>query len=170
MMKKILIMAFSVVAIILIANFLPKEKINNDINVDINENVEYKIYGKSDKKKISEIDYDDIKNIDISKTKFERIMDYKEYMGTIEKIEDLKDIKRFTEKDIENLKKYYIDSNDTNYSIHNINEATKEELRYLGLNNKSIKKIKEHDKITNMIELQELIGDDFDNIKGGVIF
>lgn len=168
MIKKILIGIFSVVFIILISYLLPEKEI---ISVPINEIVEYKIYNnKNHKKEINEISYDDLENVNISKNKFNKIMEYKEYMGTIDKIEDLKSIPRFTNDDIEKIHMIFENSTNSKYISHNINDATKKELKYLGLNNTSIKKIKQYGYIVNVVELKELIGKDYENIKGGVTF
>ena len=170
MMKKIFLMACSVIIVILIANFLP-QKLNDEISIPINEEIEYKIYGdESSKKEINEISYEDAKKIGITKNKLDKILAYKEYMGAIEKVDELKDISRFTEKDINTLKNYFVDSKNINYVSHNINNATEEQLRYLGLSKKSVKKIKEYGKLTNMVELKEIVGKDFKNIKSGVTF
>ena len=44
------------------------------------------------------------------------------------------------------------------------------ELKFLGLSNSSIKKIKKKGKIKNMFELKELINSDYNNIKGAITF
>ena len=86
-MKKILLAIFSIILVILVSEYLPR--INRDIDephVEINENVTYKTYGEKDvKKEINDISYEDIKDIDISKKKMDKIMEYKEYMGGIKK-------------------------------------------------------------------------------------
>lgn len=170
MMKKIFLMTVSVVVVILVASFLP-QKLNDEIEVPINEEIEYKTYGnENSKKEINEISYDDVRKLGISKNKLDKILIYKDYMGAIEKIDDLKNISRFTENDIKVLKNHFTDSKNVRYISHNINNATKLELRYLGLSSKSIKKIKEYGKLTNMVELEEVVGKDFENIKGALTF
>ena len=95
---------------------------------------------------------------------------YKDYMGAIEKLEDLNVIPRVSDEDIAKLNKIYIDSKNVSYKEHNINKATEMELKFLGLSNSSIKKIKKKGKIKNMFELKELINSDYNNIKGAITF
>lgn len=169
-MKKILLAIFSIILVILVSEYLPR--INRDIDephVEINENVTYKTYGEKDvKKEINDISYGDIKDIDISKKKMDKIMEYKEYMGGIKRVCDLKAIPRFTDSDIKKLESVFKDSN-ISYKVHNINKASELELRYLGLNKQSIKKIA-NKTLSNMIELKEVIGKDVENIKGAITF
>ena len=96
-------------------------------------------------------------------------MEYKNIMGVIKKIDDLKNISRMSENDIYKLKQFFEDDNSNKeYKAININKASEKELRYMGFSKKSIEKIKSAKKISNTIDLKELIGND--NIVGNIDF
>lgn len=170
-MKKIIFAILCVAGVIYISKYL--DIINpsdTSEKVEINENVVYKEYNTQKKKSINDISYSDMKSVGISKKKIDKFMLYKDYMGAIEKLEDLNVIPRVSDEDIAKLNKIYIDSKNVSYKEHNINKATEMELKFLGLSNSSIKKIKKKGKIKNMIELKELINSDYNNIKGAITF
>ena len=170
MKKNSLILVFLSILTALFFSLLNNEKLQeNTETVEIREVLEYKEYNFNNKKNINDIDYDDLKNIKISKKKFEEILEYKNIMGVIKKIDDLKNISRMSENDIYKLKQFFDDDNsDKEYKAININNASEKELRYMGFSKKSIEKIKNTKKISNMIDLKELIGND--NIIGNIYF
>ena len=170
MKKNSLILVFLSILTALFFSLLNNEKLQeNTETVEIREVLEYKEYNFNSKKNINDIDYDDLKNIKISKKKFEEILEYKNIMGVIKKIDDLKNISRMSENDIYKLKQFFEDDNSNKeYKAININKASEKELRYMGFSKKSIEKIKSAKKISNMIDLKELIGND--NIVGNIDF
>lgn len=145
---------------------------NDDFGVQINENIEYQTY--NEKKSINNLSYDDFKNSKLSLKKIHDIIEYKQYMGAIKTVDELMSISRLTDSDIEKIKEIFVDEKyDVNYKSHNINKATKKQLKFLGLNNMQINKIIDYRKnknIENLIELKNIIAEGYSNIKGGIIF
>ncbi|WP_068268886.1 hypothetical protein [Caviibacter abscessus] len=144
----------------------------NDYGVEINENIEYQTY--SEKKSINNLTYDDFKNSKLSSKKVQEIIEYKKYMGAIKTVDELRFISRFSDDDIEIIKQIFTDeTHDVNYKSHNINIATKKQLKFLGLSSKDVNKIinyRKNKNIENLIELKSIISESYSNIKGGVIF
>lgn len=95
-------------------------------------------------------------------------------MGSIQKVDDLIVLERFTEDDIEKLKMVFEDNKEkVQYNSCNINTATKKHLKFIGLSNKSIEKVKEYrekKKIENLIELQSIIKEDISTLKASIYF
>ena len=112
--------------------------------VEINENIEYQTY--KEKKSIN--------------------------MGGINKVSELKIINRINEEELNILHELFEDEKfGVSYRVHNINKASRKQLKFIGFSNKKINKIlkyRENKDIENLIELKDIIGD-FD-IKGGIIF
>ncbi|TDT67891.1 competence protein ComEA [Hypnocyclicus thermotrophus] len=87
----------------------------------------------------------------ISLSKYEKIKEYIEIVGGIEKIDNLITIKGFGKKTIEILKeKFYTKRNIKRKKIY-INKATEKELLYFGFTKKEIEKIKKYKKENKMV-------------------
>lgn len=169
-MKKLnnyLLLILSLLILSLAIIYFKKEEISF---VEINENIEYQTY--NEKKSINNIDYTDFKNIRISNSKIQDILEYKEYMGGINKVSELKVINRISEEELNILHELFEDEKfGVSYRVHNINKASRKQLKFIGFSNKKINKIlkyRENKDIENLIELKDIIGN-FD-IKGGIIF
>ncbi|WP_067142585.1 helix-hairpin-helix domain-containing protein [Oceanivirga salmonicida] len=139
---------------------------DNNVKVEINEQIVLKEYKDNNKKNINDISFDDYRSLNISKKKIDNILEYKKYMGSINKIDDLKNIPRISYDDIDKLKIFFVDNDKPVYIKHNINKMTVKQLKYLGFSNKEIKKILKYRNkktINNLIELEEIIGKKYKN-------
>ncbi|MBZ4684195.1 MAG: hypothetical protein JG768_1622 [Fusobacteriales bacterium] len=113
------------------------------------------------------------KNVSLSK--YEKIKEYIDIVGGVEKIEDLIIIKGFGEKTIESLKeKFYTEGNINRKKLY-INKATDKELLYFGFTKKEIEKIKkfkEENKIvySNLDLLKILERDRYNEFKDYIMY
>ena len=166
-LNKYVLIVLTLLILSFVTNYLNKEK---NSFVDINENIEYQTY--DEKKSINNIDYLDFKNTSISNRKIQEILEYKDYMGAINNVSELEVISRITKEDINILKELFKDEKFySSYRAHNINKATRKQLKFIGFSNKNINKIlkyRANKEIENLIELKDIIGDE--KIKGGIIF
>lgn len=135
--------------------------LKQDSFVSINEKLVYKTF-EEEKRSINTISIDDYKFLEMSKNKIDSILDFKEYMGGIEKIDDLNVVSRITDKDIAKLKRVFADDSNI-YTAKNINKATLTQLKYLGFSKTEISKIvkaRSKGRIGNVYELEKILGYD----------
>ena len=120
---------------------------------------------KTEKNDINLVQYDELINIGLTKTIAEKLLDYREFTGTIKSYDELKRIKGFGEKTISKIKKLLIvdEKSIGKKNRLNINKAIDEELSMYGFNKKELEKINrwrdEKGSIFSNIDLIKIIGE-----------
>lgn len=120
---------------------------------------------------INEVSFEDLLKLGFSKSRATRIIEYRNEIGVIFSIDELKNIPRFGESGVKQAKKYLITNNEKlnnykqNYNKdvkkYNINSLDEDSLKILGFSKKEIKKLLpeiEKNNIKSNIDLENIIG------------
>ena len=180
-MKK---MKYVIIFIMLLisGNFL--RLVIEDKNVPDIEISEEKVYKKNEAKKendltgikekldINSVSFEELLKLGFSKSKAEKLMDYREEMGIISDFSQLKNVPRFGEAGIKQAKKYlFIDMeklknpsenyNGRDFIKYNINNLDEDRLKLIGFTKKEIKLLMPligEKKIRSNVDLEKVIG------------
>ena len=180
-MKK---MKYVIIFIMLLisGNFL--RLVIEDKNVPDIEISEEKVYKKNEAKNendltgikekldINSVNFEELLKLGFSKSKAEKLMDYREEVGIISDFSQLKNVPRFGEAGIKQAKKYlFIDMeklknpsenyNGRDFIKYNINNLDEDRLKLIGFTKKEIKLLMPligEKKIRSNIDLEKVIG------------
>ena len=153
----------------------------NILDIEISEEASYKKdkakkendLSKTDKKfDVNSITYDELLKLGFQKSKAEKIIEFRDEMGIISDIKEMKYIPRFGDAGVKQAKKYlYVDTekiknpaenyNGKNLRKYNINSIDEDTLKMLGFTKKEITKLMPEIKKGNIrsnIDLEKLIG------------
>ena len=150
-------------------------------DIEISEEASYKKdkakkendLSKTDKKfDVNSITYDELLKLGFQKSKAEKIIEFRDEMGIISDIKEMKYIPRFGDAGVKQAKKYlYVDTekikkpaenyNGKNLRKYNINSIDEDTLKMLGFTKKEITKLMLEIKKGNIrsnIDLEKIIG------------
>ena len=150
-------------------------------DIEISEEASYKKdkakkendLSKTDKKfDVNSITYDELLKLGFQKSKAEKIIEFRDEMGIISDIKEMKYIPRFGDAGVRQAKKYlYVDTekiknpsenyNGKNLRKYNINSIDEDTLKMLGFTKKEITKLMPEIKNGNIrsnIDLEKIIG------------
>lgn len=150
-------------------------------DIEISEEASYKKdkakkendLSKTDKKfDVNSITYDELLKLGFQKSKAEKIIEFRDEMGIISDIKEMKYIPRFGDAGVKQAKKYlYVDTekiknpaenyNGKNLRKYNINSSDEDTLKMLGFTKKEITKLMPEIKNGNIrsnIDLEKIIG------------
>ena len=150
-------------------------------DIEISEEASYKKdkakkendLSKTDKKfDVNSVTYDELLKLGFQKSKAEKIIEFRDEMGIISDIKEMKYIPRFGDAGVKQAKKYlYVDTekiknpaenyNGKNLRKYNINSIDEDTLKMLGFTKKEITKLMPEIKNGNIrsnIDLEKLIG------------
>lgn len=150
-------------------------------DIEISEEASYKKdkakkendLSKTDKKfDVNSITYDELLKLGFQKSKAEKIIEFRDEMGIISDIKEMKYIPRFGDAGVKQAKKYlYVDMekikkpaenyNGKNLRKYNINSSDEDTLKMLGFTKKEIIKLMPEIKNGNIrsnIDLEKIIG------------
>ena len=150
-------------------------------DIEISEEASYKKdkakkendLSKTDKKfDVNSITYDELLKLGFQKSKAEKIIEFRDEMGIISDIKEMKYIPRFGDAGVKQAKKYlYVDTekiknpaenyNGKNLRKYNINSIDEDTLKMLGFTKKEITKLMPEIKngnISSNIDLEKIIG------------
>ena len=150
-------------------------------DIEISEEASYKKdkakkendLSKTEKKfDVNSVTYDELLKLGFQKSKAEKIIEFRDEMGIISDIKEMKYIPRFGDAGVKQAKKYlYVDTekiknpaenyNGKNLRKYNINSIDEDTLKMLGFTKKEIKKLMPEIKNGNIrsnIDLEEIIG------------
>ena len=128
---------------------------------------------KTDKKfDVNSVTYDELLKLGFQKSKAEKIIEFRDEMGIISDIKEMKYIPRFGDAGVKQAKKYlYVDTekiknpsenyNGKNLRKYNINSIDEDTLKMLGFTKKEITKLMPEIKNGNVrsnIDLEKIIG------------
>jgi competence protein ComEA len=154
--------------VILLSSFIynkirPEKKIVN-IKKEIiyNDNSENKM--KNGKVNINKGGVEDYLSIGINLTMAKKIVNYREIVGKVEKLEELSRISGIGKKTVEKLSKKIEVGDGGKLNKLKINKASKEEMKYYGFTSREIKKIEKFKEkngiIFSNIEMIEILGEE----------
>lgn len=150
-------------------------------DIEISEEASYKKdkakkendLSKTEKKfDVNSVTYDELLKLGFQKSKAEKIIEFRDEMGIISDIKEMKYIPRFGDAGVKQAKKYlYVDTekiknpaenyNGKNLRKYNINSIDEDTLKMLGFTKKEITKLMPEIKNGNIrsnIDLEEIIG------------
>lgn len=150
-------------------------------DIEISEDASYKKdkakkendLSKTDKKfDVNSVTYDELLKLGFQKSKAEKIIEFRDEMGIISDIKEMKYIPRFGDAGVKQAKKYlYVDTekiknpaenyNGKNLRKYNINSIDEDTLKMLGFTKKEITKLMPEIKNGNIrsnIDLEKIIG------------
>lgn len=150
-------------------------------DIEISEEASYKKdkakkendLSKTDKKfDVNSVTYDELLKLGFQKSKAEKIIEFRDEMGIISDIKEMKYIPRFGDAGVKQAKKYlYVDTekiknpaenyNGKNLRKYNINSIDEDTLKMLGFTKKEITKLMPEIKKGNIrsnIDLEKIIG------------
>ena len=150
-------------------------------DIEISEEASYKKekakkendLSKTDKKfDVNSVSYDELLKLGFQKSKAEKIIEFRDEMGIISDIKEMKYIPRFGDAGMKQAKKYlYVDEekiknpsenyNGKNFKKYNINSADEDTLKMLGFTKKEINRLMPEIRKGNIrsnIDLEKLIG------------
>ena len=150
-------------------------------DIEISEEASYKKdkakkendLSKTDKKfDVNSVTYDELLKLGFQKSKAEKIIEFRDEMGIISDIKEMKYISRFGDAGVKQAKKYlYVDTekikkpaenyNGKNLRKYNINSIDEDTLKMLGFTKKEITKLMPEIKNGNIrsnIDLEKIIG------------
>ena len=150
-------------------------------DIEISEEASYKKdkakkendLSKTDKKfDVNSVTYDELLKLGFQKSKAEKIIEFRDEMGIISDIKEMKYIPRFGDAGVKQAKKYlYVDTekiknpaenyNGKNLRKYNINSVDEDTLKMLGFTKKEITKLMPEIKNGNIrsnIDLEKIIG------------
>ena len=170
------------VILLTVGNFLRLYIEDKNIpDIEISEEASYKKdkakkendLSKTDKKfDVNSITYDELLKLGFQKSKAEKIIEFRDEMGIISDIKEMKYIPRFGDAGVKQAKKYlYVDTekiknpaenyNGKNLRKYNINSIDEDTLKMLGFTKKEITKLMPEIKNGNIrsnIDLEKIIG------------
>ena len=149
-------------------------------DIEISEEASYKKekakkendLSKTDKKfDVNSVSYDELLKLGFQKSKAEKIIEFRDEVGIISDIKEMKNIPRFGDAGMKQAKKYlYVDEekiknpsenyNGKNFKKYNINSADEDTLKMLGFTKKEINRIMPEIRKGNIrsnIDLEKLI-------------
>ena len=150
-------------------------------DIEISEEASYKKdkakkendLSKTDKKfDVNSVTYDELLKLGFQKSKAEKIIEFRDEMGIISDIKEMKYIPRFGDAGVKQAKKYlYVDTekiknpaenyNGKNLKKYNINSIDEDTLKMMGFTKKEITKLMPEIKNGNVrsnIDLEKIIG------------
>ena len=150
-------------------------------DIDISEEASYKKdkakkendLSKTDKKfDVNSVGYDELLKLGFQKSKAEKIIEFRDEVGIISDIKEMKNIPRFGDAGMKQAKKHlYVDEekiknpsenyNGKNFKKYNINSADEDTLKMLGFTKKEINRLMPEIRKGNIrsnIDLEKLIG------------
>lgn len=172
------------VILLILGNFLRLVIEDKNIpNIEINEEITYQkdeakkendLSDTKEKYDVNNVSYDELLKLGFSKSKAEKLVKFRDEIGIISDINDLKNISRFGETGIKLAKKYlFVDNekiknpednyNGRNYTVFNINELDEEKLKMIGFTKKEINKLLPEIKNGNIhsnLDLEKIIGNE----------
>ena len=128
---------------------------------------------KTDKKfDVNSVGYDELLKLGFQKSKAEKIVEFRDEVGIISDIKEMKNIPRFGDTGMKQAKKYlYVDEekiknpsenyNGKNFKKYNINSVDEDTLKMLGFTKKEINRLMPEIRKGNIrsnIDLEKLIG------------
>lgn len=148
--------------------------------IQINEAVSYKkdearkendLSASGEKFDVNAVEFDELLKLGFSKSKAEKLTEYREKVGIISNLEELRNAQRFGESGLKLARKYFfvdlekikdpVENYGRDFSRFNINEMDEDELKMLGFTKKEIRKIlEEKGRIRSNIDLEEIIGEE----------
>ena len=170
------------VILLTVGNFLRLYIEDKNIpDIEISEEASYKKdkakkendLSKTDKKfDVNSVTYEELLKLGFQKSKAEKIIEFRDEMGIISDIKEMKYIPRFGDAGVKQAKKYlYVDTekikkpaenyNGKNLRKYNINSIDEDTLKMLGFTKKEITKLMPEIKKGNIrsnIDLEKLIG------------
>ena len=170
------------VILLTVGNFLRLYIEDKNIpDIEISEEASYKKdkakkendLSKTDKKfDVNSVTYDELLKLGFQKSKAEKIIEFRDEMGIISDIKEMKYIPRFGDAGVKQAKKYlYVDTekikkpaenyNGKNLRKYNINSIDEDTLKMLGFTKKEITKLMPEIKKGNIrsnIDLEKIIG------------
>ncbi len=170
------------VILLTVGNFLRLYIEDKNIpDIEISEEASYKKdkakkendLSKTDKKfDVNSVTYDELLKLGFQKSKAEKIIEFRDEMGIISDIKEMKYIPRFGDAGVKQAKKYlYVDTekiknpaenyNGKNLRKYNINSIDEDTLKMLGFTKKEITKLMPEIKNGNIrsnIDLEKIIG------------
>lgn len=185
-MKKInhkILMPIIFCLVMVLVYFLNREKPEENISknqLKFNERVEIETTEESSSETsagndINLLDYEGLLSLGLTKSVAQKIIDYRDFTGTIKSFDELKRIKGFGEKTLEKVKKILILDKKTfgKKTKLNINSSSDDELLFYGFNKKELEKInkwkEEKGTIFSNIDLIRIIGEKrYDMIKNEI--
>ena len=172
------------VILLILGNFLRLVIEDKNIpNIEINEEITYQkdeakkendLSDTKEKYDVNNVSYDELLKLGFSKSKAEKLVEFRDEIGIISDINDLKNISRCGETGIKLAKKYlFVDNekiknpednyNGRNYTVFNINELDEEKLKMIGFTKKEINKLLPEIKNGNIhsnLDLEKIIGNE----------
>lgn len=169
------------IILLIVGNFLRLfVETSNIPKIDIKEEISYNKekakkesdLSQTDKKfDVNNVEFDELLKLGFSKTKSEKLIEFREKVGIIQNLDDLKNVKKFGESGLKQAKKYlFVDdekiknpneSYGRNFEKFNINELDEDELKMIGFTKKEIKQILveiKKDGIRSNLDLEKIIG------------
>lgn len=170
------------VMLLILGNFLRLFVEDRNVpKIEIREEVSYKkdkakkendLSGTNTKYDVNSVTYEELLKLNFGKSKAQKIIEFRDEMGIIFEMDELKGIPKFGENGLKLAKKYlYVDSEKlknveenykkSSFKKYNITKADEEELKKIGFTKKEIKKILpeiENKNIHSNIDLERLVG------------
>lgn len=170
------------VMLLILGNFLRLFVEDRNVpKIEISEEVSYKkdkakkendLSGTNTKYDVNSVTYEELLKLNFAKSKAQKIIEFRDEMGIIFEMDELKGISKFGESGLKLAKKYlYVDSEKlknveenykkSSFKKYNITKADEEELKKIGFTKKEIKKILpeiENKNIHSNIDLERLVG------------
>ncbi|MDO5089689.1 MAG: helix-hairpin-helix domain-containing protein [Leptotrichiaceae bacterium] len=170
------------IVLLILGNFLRLFIEEHNVpDIEINEEIVYKkdealkendLTKTTEKFDVNNVKYEQLLKIGFSKSKAEKIIEFREETGIISNIQELENIPRFGETGLKQAKKYlFVNSekiknpeenyNGRNYIKYNINGSDEKSLKIIGFTKKEIKKLLPEIRKGNIrsnIELEKIIG------------
>ncbi|RRD38266.1 helix-hairpin-helix domain-containing protein [Leptotrichia sp. OH3620_COT-345] len=170
------------IVLLILGNFLRLFIEERNIpDIEINEEVVYRkdeavkennLTKVAEKFDVNDVEYEQLLKMGFSKAKADKLIEFREKIGIISDIQELKNIPRFGETGLKQAEKYlFVDSEkiknpeknykERNYIKYNINNSNEEKLKIIGFTKKEIKKLLLEIKKGNIrsnIELEKIIG------------
>ena len=120
---------------------------------------------------INNVEYKDLLKLGINKKKAEKLIKYRDEIGIIKNIDEVKNISGFGKTGLEIVQKFLfvdnkkiqnpIENYKRNITKYNINKSNEKELKKIGFTNKEIKKLLpeiEKNNIRSNVDLEKIIG------------
>ena len=120
---------------------------------------------------INNVEYKDLLKLGINKKKAEKLIKYRDEIGIIKNIDEVKNISGFGKTGLEIAQKFLFVDNEKiqnpienykrNITKYNINKSNEKELKKIGFTNKEIKKLLpeiEKNNIRSNVDLEKIIG------------
>ncbi len=170
------------VMLLILGNFLRLFVEDRNVpKIEISEEVSYKkdkakkendLSGTNTKYDVNNVTYEELLKLNFGKSKAQKIIEFRDEMGIIFEMDELKGIPKFGESGLKLAKKYlYVDSKKlknveenykkSSFKKYNITKSDEEELKKIGFTKKEIKKILpeiENKNIHSNIDLERLVG------------